>query len=130
MTVTITVGGVALSASDITSKFSTSTVNGVTTYTAKTGAFTGAYAVNPATGELIPVWTADYVLMESTYGGREHDSQEEAEGDREPLAPFVADPLRARAASHQAAGQVEGREGEQGATSEKGARAHEGLQSC
>jgi leucyl-tRNA synthetase len=30
----------------------------------KTGAFTGAYAVNPATGELIPVWTADYVLME------------------------------------------------------------------
>jgi leucyl-tRNA synthetase len=30
----------------------------------KTGAFTGAYAVNPATGELIPVWIADYVLME------------------------------------------------------------------
>jgi leucyl-tRNA synthetase len=30
----------------------------------KTGAFTGAYAVNPATGEKIPVWTADYVLME------------------------------------------------------------------
>jgi leucyl-tRNA synthetase len=30
----------------------------------KTGAFTGAYAVNPATGKPIPVWTADYVLME------------------------------------------------------------------
>jgi leucyl-tRNA synthetase len=30
----------------------------------KTGAFTGAYAVNPATGGKIPVWTADYVLME------------------------------------------------------------------
>ena len=30
----------------------------------KTGAFTGAYATNPATGGLIPVWTADYVLME------------------------------------------------------------------
>ncbi|AMW04120.1 leucine--tRNA ligase [Gemmatimonas phototrophica] len=30
----------------------------------KTGVFTGAYAVNPATGQNIPVWIADYVLME------------------------------------------------------------------
>ncbi|MCX5765267.1 MAG: leucine--tRNA ligase [Gemmatimonadetes bacterium] len=30
----------------------------------KTGVFTGAYAANPATGALIPIWTADYVLME------------------------------------------------------------------
>ena len=30
---------------------------------AKTGAFTGAYAINPATGAPIPVWIADYVLM-------------------------------------------------------------------
>lgn len=29
----------------------------------KTGAFTGAHAVNPATGARIPVWIADYVLM-------------------------------------------------------------------
>ena len=29
---------------------------------AKTGAFTGAYALNPATGAPIPVWIADYVL--------------------------------------------------------------------
>ena len=30
----------------------------------KTGAFTGAYAINPATQQPIPVWIADYVLME------------------------------------------------------------------
>ena len=29
----------------------------------KTGVATGAYAVNPVTGESIPVWIADYVLM-------------------------------------------------------------------
>ncbi|HEX2167279.1 MAG TPA: leucine--tRNA ligase [Longimicrobiales bacterium] len=30
----------------------------------KTGVFTGAYAVNPATGKPIEIWIADYVLME------------------------------------------------------------------
>jgi leucyl-tRNA synthetase len=30
----------------------------------KTGVFTGGYVTNPATGERIPVWIADYVLME------------------------------------------------------------------
>jgi len=30
----------------------------------KTGVFTGGYAVNPVTGAEIPVWIADYVLME------------------------------------------------------------------
>lgn len=32
----------------------------------KTGVFTGAYAINPATGQPIPIWIADYVL--ATYG--------------------------------------------------------------
>lgn len=35
----------------------------------KTGVFTGAFAINPANGEKIPVWIADYVLMEI---GRAH----------------------------------------------------------
>jgi leucyl-tRNA synthetase len=29
----------------------------------KTGAFTGAYAINPVNGKKIPIWIADYVLM-------------------------------------------------------------------
>jgi leucyl-tRNA synthetase len=32
----------------------------------KTGVFTGAYAVNPANGEQLPIWIADYVLV--SYG--------------------------------------------------------------
>lgn len=32
----------------------------------KTGVFTGSYAINPVSGERIPIWIADYVLM--TYG--------------------------------------------------------------
>ena len=30
----------------------------------KTGVFTGSYCLNPATGEPVPIWIADYVLME------------------------------------------------------------------
>ncbi len=32
----------------------------------KTGVFTGAYAINPANGNRVPIWIADYVL--ATYG--------------------------------------------------------------
>ena len=32
----------------------------------KTGVFTGAYAINPASGKKMPIWIADYVL--ATYG--------------------------------------------------------------
>lgn len=34
----------------------------------KTGVFTGAYAINPATNQRIPIWTADYVLMGYGHG--------------------------------------------------------------
>ncbi len=34
------------------------------TNTEKTGVFTGAYALNPLSNEKIPVWIADYVLMD------------------------------------------------------------------
>ena len=34
------------------------------TSTEKTGVFSGSYAVNPATEQRIPIWVADYVLME------------------------------------------------------------------
>ena len=34
----------------------------------KTGVFTGAYAINPVNGELVPIWVADYVLAEYGYG--------------------------------------------------------------
>ena len=30
----------------------------------KTGVFTGSYVINPASGDKIPVWVADYVLMD------------------------------------------------------------------
>ncbi|MEK7357264.1 MAG: class I tRNA ligase family protein, partial [Bdellovibrionota bacterium] len=32
--------------------------------TEKTGVFTGAFATNPVNGQPIPIWTADYVLMD------------------------------------------------------------------
>lgn len=36
----------------------------VSTDVKKEGVFTGAYAINPVNNEKIPIWTADYVLME------------------------------------------------------------------
>ena len=36
------------------------------TATVKTGAFTGAYAINPLNGDKLPIWIADYVLL--SYG--------------------------------------------------------------
>src|SRR5436190_1879160 len=77
----------------------------------KTGVFIGSYARNPATGEAIPIWIADYVLMEYGTGAimavPAHDKRDfefatqfklpirqvvatEGEGEREPL-PSVSE---------------------------------------
>jgi leucyl-tRNA synthetase len=45
---------------------SVSEVDRQSTEAAKTGVFTGGYAVNPVNGESVPIWVADYVLM--SYG--------------------------------------------------------------
>jgi leucyl-tRNA synthetase len=41
-----------------------SEINRTSTETEKEGIFTGAYAVHPMTGEQVPIWVANYVLME------------------------------------------------------------------
>ena len=85
----------------------------------KTGVFTGAFAINPATGAPIPIWTADYVLMEygtgAIMGVPGHDerdfefattyslpivrvvasSSDEAHGDRSPLAGAYTETVNA-----------------------------------
>ncbi|MFW6202335.1 MAG: class I tRNA ligase family protein, partial [Gemmatimonadota bacterium] len=61
----------------------------------KTGVFTGGYCVNPATGEEIPIWIADYVLMEYGTGAimavPAHDDRdfEFAEKFALPIRPVV-----------------------------------------
>jgi len=62
----------------------------------KTGAFTGGYARNPATGEEIPIWVADYVLMDYGTGAimavPAHDQRDFAFADAYelPVPPVVA----------------------------------------
>src|SRR4029450_13642951 len=53
----------------------------------KTGVFTGSHATNPATGSPIPIWIADYVLME--YGtGAIMAVPRPDEADSEVATPF------------------------------------------
>ena len=64
----------------------------------KTGVFTGGYAVNPATDEPIPVWIADYVLMEYGTGaimavpGHDERDFEFAKKFELPIVRVVAEP--------------------------------------
>jgi len=44
----------------------TSEIDRLSTDREKSGVFTGSYATNPATGESVPIWVADYVL--GSYG--------------------------------------------------------------
>ncbi len=63
----------------------------------KSGTFTGTYATNPATGEKIPVWTADYVLYGYGTGAimavPAHDERDQAFAEKFGLnaVPVVAD---------------------------------------
>src|SRR5690348_3156886 len=76
--------------------------------TTKTGVFLGSYVRNPATGEAIPVWIADYVLMEYGTGAimavpahdeRDHEFATEfglpikpvVQGAKGSVLPFVGD---------------------------------------
>jgi leucyl-tRNA synthetase len=62
----------------------------------KTGVFTGAYATNPATRRPIPIWIADYVLMEYGTGaimavpGHDERDHEFARAYDLPIVPVVA----------------------------------------
>ena len=64
----------------------------------KSGVFTGAYAMNPATGAKIPVWIADYVLMEYGTGaimavpGHDERDFEFAQVFQLPIVRVVAGP--------------------------------------
>jgi len=63
----------------------------------KTGVFTGQYATNPVNGEQLPIWVADYVLMEYGTGAimavPAHDErdQEFAEAYDLPIRPVIDD---------------------------------------
>ena len=62
----------------------------------KTGIFTGSYAISPATEEEIPIWIADYVLMDYGTGAimavPAHDERDNefAEKFDLPIAPVIA----------------------------------------
>jgi leucyl-tRNA synthetase len=63
----------------------------------KSGVFTGRHAINPATGAPIPIWVADYVLMEYGTGAimavPAHDERDRefAEAYDLPIVPVIDD---------------------------------------
>ena len=67
------------------------------TETEKTGVFTGRYATNPVNGERLPIWVADYVLMDYGTGAimavPAHDERDEefARTFDLPIVPVIDD---------------------------------------
>jgi leucyl-tRNA synthetase len=63
----------------------------------KTGVFTGRYATNPVNDSLIPIWVADYVLMEYGTGAimavPAHDERDREFAERYdlPIVPVIAE---------------------------------------
>src|SRR5205807_8142505 len=58
----------------------------------KTGVFTGAYAINPANEQKIPIWIADYVLLgygTGAIGGVQAHDERDLEFDRKFDLPVV-----------------------------------------
>jgi len=102
----------------------------------KTGVFTGAYALNPANNQLIPVWIADYVLMEYGTGaimavpGHDERDYEFAKKFGLPIVRVVAGegedastPLEGQAHTHSAQGRLVNSEEFDGLSVEEGKRA-------
>src|SRR5205085_9670525 len=66
----------------------------------KTGVFTGAHAINPANGDKIPIWIADYVLLGYGTGaimgvpGHDERDLEFARKFDLPIIPVVQEPAK------------------------------------
>jgi leucyl-tRNA synthetase len=81
----------------IESTLSKSSVDRMSHIKNKTGQFTGAKAINPVNGELLPIYVADYVLMDYALGAimcvPAHDERdfEFAESFGLPIRPVIAE---------------------------------------
>jgi leucyl-tRNA synthetase len=80
----------------------------------KEGVFTGVYAVNPVNNETIPIWTADYVLMEYGTGAimavPTHDQRdfEFAREHKLPMRVVIQDPAHPGITPEEMTGAYEG----------------------
>ena len=94
----------------------------------KDGVFTGRYATNPVNGERIPIWVADYVLMEYGTGAimavPAHDERDHAFAERYGLEirQVVSPGRRVRGR-----GRVRGAHGERGARQLRRVQRHAGA---